>query len=70
MHATMSLAPDWAQRMSGFHRPGPVQAALAEPFLQTYSRLLRWGFGDPPWARLARERAGVRRPAAPVLVPA
>jgi uncharacterized protein (DUF2236 family) len=56
VHAGMSLAPAWARRLSGFHRPAPLQRVVTGPYLQGYARMLRWGFGEPPWARLARLR--------------
>ena len=52
----MSLAPRWAQEMTGFDHPEVVQEHLYAPSMQTYARLVRWAFGTPPWRRLADER--------------
>ena len=54
----MSLAPRWAQEMTGYDRPRAVQRFLYGPSMQTYARMLRWAFGTPPWRRLAEERVG------------
>jgi uncharacterized protein (DUF2236 family) len=56
-HAGMSLAPDWARRLSGFHHGNVVQRIYVEPYLRAYTRSLRWAFGTPPYAALARARA-------------
>ena len=54
----MSLTPRWAQEMTGFDRSEIAQRLLHAPSMQTYSRLLRWSFGTPPWRALADERMG------------
>lgn len=54
----MSLAPRWAQEMTGFDRNELTQRALQGSSMQTYARLLRWSFGKPPWRTLADERLG------------
>jgi uncharacterized protein (DUF2236 family) len=54
----MSLAPRWAQEMTGFDRPEAVQRLLHAPSMHAYARALRWAFGTPPWRRLADERVG------------
>ena len=55
----MSMAPRWAQEMTGFDRNELAQRALHGTSMQTYARLLRWSFGTPPWRALAEERLGV-----------
>jgi uncharacterized protein (DUF2236 family) len=55
----MSLAPRWAQEMTGYDRPAAVQRYLYEPSMHAYARALRWAFGKPPWRRLAEERVGI-----------
>ena len=55
----MSLAPRWAQEMTGFDRNELAQRTLQGSSMQTYARLLRWSFGTPPWRTLADERLGV-----------
>ena len=54
----MSLAPRWAQEMTGFDHPEAVQRLLHAPSMHAYARALRWAFGTPPWRRLADERVG------------
>ena len=54
----MSLAPRWAQELTGFDHPEAVQRLFYAPAMQTYARMLRWAFGTPPWRRLADERVG------------
>ena len=56
-HAGMSLAPRWAQELTGFVHGTAIQRALVEPYLRLDSRSLRWAFGTPPHVTLARERA-------------
>ena len=53
----MSIAPRWAQRLTGFAHPGIVQRLYVEPYLHAYVRSLRWAFGEPPHVALARRRA-------------
>lgn len=63
MYAGMSRAPRWAAELIGFDRPSAALRAMISPFLQLDARTLRWAFGTPEYARLARERAtGVRHP--------
>jgi uncharacterized protein (DUF2236 family) len=54
----MSLAPRWAQEMTGWDRSRAEQRLAHAPSMHTYARLLRWAYGTPPWVRLARERTG------------
>lgn len=67
LYAGMSRAPRWAAELIGFDRPSPAVRAMIGPFLQLDARTMRWAFGTPAYARLARQRAaGVRRGAARV----
>jgi uncharacterized protein (DUF2236 family) len=62
VHAGMSIAPDWARRLTGYHHPDIVQRVYVEPFLRLHAAQFRWGFGDePPHVALARERATAPR---------
>ena len=62
VHAGMSIAPDWARRLTGFHHPAILQRLYVEPFLRLHAAQLRWGFGDePPHLAMARERAAAPR---------
>jgi uncharacterized protein (DUF2236 family) len=54
----MSLAPRWAQEMTGYDHPEAVQRLLYAPSMHAYARALRWAFGTPSWRRLADERVG------------
>jgi uncharacterized protein (DUF2236 family) len=59
--AGMGLMPAWARRMSGFESTAFERRFVHAPMLHTYARVLRWAYGnDPPFARLARERAEAR----------
>ncbi|CAJ1503455.1 oxygenase MpaB family protein [[Mycobacterium] holstebronense] len=57
VYAGMSYAPCWAQELIGFDRPSSLVRGLIGPALQFDARRLRWAYGLPPYARLARERA-------------
>lgn len=59
VNAGMSLAPEWAQQLTGFDRRAVLHRALTEPYLRLEATSLRWAFGTPPYARMAMERAGV-----------
>ncbi len=63
LHMGMTLAPEWAQRLSGFHNAGPVQRFVFPRYMKQDRRLLRWAFQNMPHLRLARARAaGAPRP--------
>jgi uncharacterized protein (DUF2236 family) len=57
VYAGMSRAPAWARELIGFDRPPAAVRRLTEPMLQLDARRVRWAFGTPSYARLARERA-------------
>ena len=57
IYAAMSRAPLWARELIGYDRPPALTRRLMEPALQFDARRLRWAFGMPRYARLARERA-------------
>jgi uncharacterized protein (DUF2236 family) len=64
VRAGMSLAPDWARRMTGYHHSPRRQKLLFEPYLRADSRLTRWAFGEPAYVALAKARtAGAAVPA-------
>jgi uncharacterized protein (DUF2236 family) len=58
--AGMTLAPTWAQQLTGLAFPTAVGRATADQVLRQYSRTLRWAFGTPPYLAMARDRAGGR----------
>lgn len=51
------MAPRWARELTGFDRPSSLARRLVGPALQFDARRIRWAYGLPPYARLARERA-------------
>jgi len=57
IYAAMSRAPRWARELIGYDRPPVLTRRLSEPALQFDARRLRWAFGTPRYAKLARERA-------------
>lgn len=56
LHAGMSIAPRWVRQLTGFSTPRPLRPASTEPLMQLKARSLRYAFGTPAYARLARER--------------
>ncbi|MCT7662003.1 oxygenase MpaB family protein [Mycobacterium deserti] len=61
IYAGMSRAPQWARELIGYDRPSAMTRALIGPVLQFDARRLRWAFGEPPYAQLARRRASPDR---------
>jgi uncharacterized protein (DUF2236 family) len=57
VHSGMTLAPPWARELTGFTQPALVRRAVLDPYLNLDARLVRWAFGTPPYAALARARA-------------
>jgi uncharacterized protein (DUF2236 family) len=57
IHAGMSRAPKWAQELIGYDRPCTLTRSLIGPALQFDACRLRWAFGLPRYAQLARARA-------------
>ncbi len=57
LQAGMSIAPDWARRMTGFHEPSTVQRLMITPYLRMDSALTRWSFGEPSYVTQAKARA-------------
>ncbi len=62
VEAGVSLMPRWAQEMTGFDRPEVVQRLVHQRSMRSYTRLLRWAMGTPPWVALAHERVGETGP--------
>ncbi len=56
IEAGMSVAPKWARRAGRLRLPEPIRRTVHHPTLQAYARTVRWAFGTPPYAALARER--------------
>jgi uncharacterized protein (DUF2236 family) len=57
VEAAMGLTPEWARQLTGFDAPRLVWLAVHRQALQSYARTVRWAFGTPPYAALARGRA-------------
>jgi len=56
LHASMSLMPEWAQRMTGLHHHPLAQRLYFDPSTRMTSGLLRWAFGTPVYRQLADAR--------------
>jgi uncharacterized protein (DUF2236 family) len=57
LHASMSLMPEWAQRMTGLHHPDLAQRYYFDPTTKLTAKLLRWAFETPTFRQLAEARA-------------
>lgn len=57
VEAGMTLMPEWAQRMTGFHASRLLRRTVHEPSMAAYARSVRWAFGTPAYRRLAEGRA-------------
>lgn len=57
LHASMSLMPEWAQRMTGLHHSDAAQRLYFDPSTRLNVRILRWAMGVPVYRRLAEARA-------------
>lgn len=66
IRASMSLLPEWAQRLTGTHQPAFVQRAWLHPSDRLKALLVRWVYPELPCKTmaLARVRAGSSRPPA------
>lgn len=70
VRAAMSIAPRWVCELTGFATPAPVRALATSPLLQLKARGLRYAFGTPAYARLARARfSGAPSTSLPALEP-
>jgi uncharacterized protein (DUF2236 family) len=65
LRASMSLMPEWAQRLTGTHLPGILQRWWLRPSDRLKAKLVRWAYPELPCKRLALARAtgAARRPA-------
>lgn len=60
MHASMSLLPDWAQRLSGLSHNDVAQRYWFDPATRLHVNLIRWSYGVPDYRRLAEQRLAAR----------
>jgi uncharacterized protein (DUF2236 family) len=66
IRASMSLMPEWAQRLTGTHQPRWIQRGLLQPSDRMKSKLVRFALPELPCVRIARARAmGAARETAP-----
>jgi uncharacterized protein (DUF2236 family) len=56
IRASMSLMPDWAQRMTGTRLPRPLQRLWLEPSDRLKAGLVRWAYPELPCKRMALAR--------------
>jgi uncharacterized protein (DUF2236 family) len=57
IRASMSLMPEWAQRLTGTRQPAWIQRALLWPSDRLKSKLTRFAMPELPCVRIARARA-------------
>jgi uncharacterized protein (DUF2236 family) len=57
IRASMSLMPEWAQRLTGTRQPAWVQRVLLRPSDRLKSKLTRFAMPELPCVRIARARA-------------
>ncbi len=65
LHASMSLMPEWAQRLTGLHHSNLAQRLYFDPSTRINAGLLRWAFGVPAYRRLADARVAAAAPVQP-----
>jgi uncharacterized protein (DUF2236 family) len=57
IRASMSLMPEWAQRMTGTYQPALVQRLWLRPADRLKASLIRWAYPELPCKRMALARA-------------
>lgn len=57
IRASMTLMPEWAQRLTGTHLPEALQRAWLIPTDRLKARLVRWAYPELPCKAMALERA-------------
>jgi len=55
--ASMSLMPEWAQRLTGTHVPAPLQRVWLRPLDRLKAATVRWAYPELPCKRMALARA-------------
>jgi uncharacterized protein (DUF2236 family) len=66
LHASMSLMPEWAQRLTGLQHSELAQRLYFDPTTRLNAGLLRWAFGVPPYRVLADARVAATAPVEPM----
>ena len=56
LHASMTLMPDWARKMTGTYHGMALEYLILRPNEQLKCRLVRWAMGELPCKRLALAR--------------
>lgn len=65
IRGSMSLMPEWAQRLTGTHQPELLQRIWLQPADRLKAAMVRWAIPELPCKRMAIERAtntSLRRP--------
>jgi uncharacterized protein (DUF2236 family) len=57
IRASMSLLPEWAQRLTGTHQPAFLQRWWLQPSDRLKGAMVRWAYPELPCKRMAIERA-------------
>jgi hypothetical protein len=57
IRASMSLAPEWAQRLTGTHVPAVAQRWWLQPSDRFKAAVVRWSVPELPCKRMAMARA-------------
>jgi uncharacterized protein (DUF2236 family) len=57
IRASMSLMPEWAQRLTGTHLPAPLQRWWLAPSDRFKAAVIRWAYPELPCRALAIARA-------------
>ncbi|MDO3637136.1 oxygenase MpaB family protein [Mycolicibacterium arseniciresistens] len=58
VRAGMTLAPEWARKMTGLELPPPLHPWATGAYLQGNARMIRWASEVPPHVALATQRFG------------
>ena len=56
LRASLSLMPEWARRLTGFHHADVVQRAVIDPYNALHGAAVRWAFPTLPARDLALAR--------------
>jgi uncharacterized protein (DUF2236 family) len=63
IRASMSLMPEWAQRLTGTHQPEILQRLWLRPSDRLKAWFVRWAYSELPCKRMALERVAAPAPA-------
>jgi uncharacterized protein (DUF2236 family) len=57
IRASMSLMPEWAQRLTGTHVPAPLERLWLRPVDRLKAATVRWAYPEVPCKQIALDRA-------------